>query len=39
MKEPFPFPGELPNPGITPAFPALQSYSFLYEPPGKPKIA
>ena len=32
---PFPFPGELPNPGIEPRSPALQADSLLSEPPGK----
>ena len=34
---PFPSPGDLPNPGIKPRSPALQAYSLLSEPPGKPK--
>ena len=29
-------PGDLPDPGIEPAFPALQSDSLPSEPPGKP---
>ena len=33
---PFPSPGDLPNPGIEPRFPALQADSLLSEPPGKP---
>ena len=33
---PFPPPGDLPDPGIAPGFPALQTDSLLYEPPGKP---
>ena len=33
---PFPFPGDLPNPGIEPGSPALQAYSLLTELPGKP---
>ena len=33
---PFPFPGDLPNPGIEPGSPALQADSLLSEPPGKP---
>ena len=33
---PFPSPGDLPNPGIKPASPALQADSLLSEPPGKP---
>ena len=34
---PFPSPGELPNPGIEPGSPALQAYTLLSEPPGKPR--
>ena len=34
---PCPPPGDLPNPGIKPRFPALQVDSFLCEAPGKPK--
>ena len=30
-------PGDLPNPGIEPRYPALQVDSLLSEPPGKPK--
>ena len=33
---PFPTPGDLPDPGIEPGFPALQAVSLLTEPPGKP---
>ena len=33
---PFPSPGDLPDPGIKPRFPALQADSLLSEPPGKP---
>ena len=33
---PFPSPGNLPNPGIKPASPALASGFFSTEPPGKP---
>ena len=33
----FDFPGDLPNPGIEPRFPALQVDSLPAEPPGKPK--
>ena len=36
--EPFPFPGDLSNPGIQPRYPALQAESLLSEPPGKPHI-
>ena len=32
---PFPFPGNLPDPGIKPRFPPLQADSLLSEPPGK----
>ena len=35
---PFPFPGDLPNPGIEPGSPALQVDSLLAEPPGKPNL-
>ena len=34
---PGPPPGDLPNPGIEPRSLALQAYSLLSEPPGKPK--
>ena len=34
---PFPSPGDLPNPGIEPRFPALQVDSLPGEPQGKPK--
>ena len=30
-----PSPGDLPNPGMKPGFPALQADSLLSEPPGK----
>ena len=33
---PFPSPGDLPDPGIEPGSPALQTDSLLSEPPGKP---
>ena len=33
---PFPSPGDLPNPGIEPASPALAGRFFTTEPPGKP---
>ena len=33
---PFPSPGDLPNPGIEPRSPALQTEALLSEPPGKP---
>ena len=33
---PFPSPGDLPDPGIKPRFPALQADYLLSEPPGKP---
>ena len=32
---PFPYPGDLPNPGIEPRSSALQAVSLLIEPPGK----
>ena len=32
---PFPSPGDIPNPGMEPASPALQADSLLSEPPGK----
>ena len=32
---PFPSPGDLPNPGIEPGSPALQTDVLLSEPPGK----
>ena len=34
---PFPSPGDLPNPGIEPGSPALQTDALPSEPPGKPK--
>ena len=34
---PFPTPGDLPDPGIEPGFPALQAVSLLTETPGKPQ--
>ena len=36
--EPFPSPGDLPNPEIKPRSPALQADSFPAEPPGKPEM-
>ena len=33
---PFPSPGDLPNPGIEPRYPALQADALPSEPPGKP---
>ena len=36
---PCPPPGDLPNPGIKPRYPALQVDSLPSEPPGKPKNA
>ena len=36
---PFPSPGDLPNPGIEPGFPALQTDSLLSKPPGKPLVS
>ena len=35
--QPFPSPGNLPNPRIEPRFPALQADSIPAEPQGKPK--
>jgi len=34
---PFPSPGDLPDPGIKPASPALAGGFFTTEPPGKPQ--
>ena len=34
---PFPFPGDLPNPGIEPRSPALQADALTSEPPEKPQ--
>ena len=36
---PFPFPGDLPDPGIKPGSPALQADSLLSELPGKPQVS
>ena len=36
---PFPSPGDLPNPGIEPGFPALQADALSSEPPGKPQFS
>ena len=33
---PFPFPGDLPDPGIEPRSPALRADALTSEPPGKP---
>ena len=33
---PFPSPGDAPNPGIKPGFPALEADALTSEPPGKP---
>ena len=33
---PFPSPGDLPKPGVEPAFPAMAGRFFTTEPPGKP---
>ena len=33
---PFPSPGDLPDPGIEPRYPALQTEVLTSEPPGKP---
>ena len=35
----FPFPEDLPNPGIETRSPALKADSLLFEPPGKPNIS
>ena len=35
--QPFPFPGDLPNPGIKPRSPTLKTDSLPAEPQGKPK--
>ena len=35
---PFPSPGDLPDPGIKPKFPALQADPLVSEPPGKPQM-
>ena len=35
---PFPFPGDLPNPRITPTSPVLQAEALPSEPPGKPSL-
>ena len=32
---PFPSPGDLPNPGIEPRYPAMQADALTSEPPGK----
>ena len=34
----FPFPGNLPDPGIEPGSPALQADSLPSEPPGEPSF-
>ena len=36
--EPFPSPGDLPNPETGPGFPALQVDSLPSKPPGKPLV-
>ena len=35
---PFPSPGDLPDPGIRPGYPALQADSLPFEPLGKPSV-
>ena len=35
---PFPFPGDLPDPGIEPGSPTLQADALTSEPPGKPRL-
>ena len=37
--QPFPFPGDLPNPGTEPRSPELQADSLSSEPPGKPRFS
>ena len=34
--QPFPSPGDLPDPGVKPGSPALQADSLLSDPPGQP---
>ena len=34
---PFPFPGDLPDPGIEPGSPTLRADALPSKPPGKPK--
>jgi len=36
---PFPSPGDLPDPGIEPMSPSLQTYSLPSEPPGKISVS
>ena len=36
---PFPFSGDLPNPGMEPGSPALWADSLPFEPPGKPIVS
>ena len=36
---PFPYPGDLPDPGIEPESPALQADFLPSEPPGKPLMS
>ena len=36
--QPFPSPGDIPNPGIEPKSPVLQANSLPSEPPGKPQL-
>ena len=35
---PFPFPGDLPDPGIEPRSPAMEADALTSEPPGKPNL-
>ena len=35
---PFPFPGDLPDPGIEPRSPTLEAEALTSEPPGKPYL-
>ena len=37
--EPFPSPGDLPDPGIEPESPALQADSLPFEPPGNLRLS
>ena len=37
--QPFPSPGDLPNPGIKPRSPTLQADSLPSEPQGKPRMS
>ena len=39
LEAPFPFPGDLPDPGIEPGSPAMQADSLPSGPPGKPSLS